>query len=293
MDTSIKVFTPQHWTDYELIDSGNGEKLEQFGKYTFVRPDPKVLWHKTADQKIWNDATAQYLRSNTGGGRWIYKKQLPNSWTIAWKNLTFKIKPTGFKHLGCFPEQAALWDWIIKKIEDVQRPISVLNLFAYTGGSTLAAASVGAAVTHIDSEKEILTWARENATLSKLDDKQIRWIPEDALTFVKREVKRGKTYDAIIMDPPRFGRGSKHEVWKLEDDMPKLLDLCQKLLSPTPLFIMVNAYAVSYSSITLANMLTVLMNKNNGKIKSGELALKQTSNNLILPCSIFALWEKK
>jgi 23S rRNA (cytosine1962-C5)-methyltransferase len=291
MPDNIQLFTTGKWEDYELLDSGDEEKLERFGKYTFRRPEPKALWHKTLDSNIWNNATAVYQRNSSGGGQWTYQQKIDDQWLIHWKNLTFLIKPTGFKHMGFFPEQAAMWKWVTQKISSSGRPISLLNLFAYTGASTLAAAAAGASVTHIDSAKEILTWGRENATLSHLDKKPIRWIPEDVITFVKREIKRGNKYDAIIMDPPKFGRGINHEVWKIEENLPKLIDLCTQLLSDTPLFIIINAYAVSYSSITLGNILSNAIKTNEGKIISGELCIKHSSNDILLPTSIFSIWE--
>ena len=290
MENDIKIITPEDWEDYELIDSGEKELLERFGSYFFVRPEPDALWKKSVDKTIWNKAHAVYQRSPMGGGRWTYRQQIPESWQISWKNLTFLIKPTGFKHMGIFPEQAAFWKIIEEKIKSAQRPISLLNLFAYTGGSSLAAASAGAAVTHLDSSKDILTWAHENARLSKLEKASIRWIPEDAITFVKREIKRGKKYDCILMDPPKFGRGVKNEVWKIEEDLAKLLELCVQLLSDKPLLFIINTYATSYSSITLGNILSQAMKNVKGKTSAGELGIKQSSNGILVPSSIFGMW---
>lgn len=290
MKFQTHIFASTGWKEYELLDSGDGEKLERFGAYTLIRPDPKAIWNKTLSQDVWNKAQAVYERSDTGGGRWIYRQKIPESWTIKWKDLSFILKPTGFKHLGIFPEQSALWEWTIKKIKQSTREINLLNLFAYTGGSTLAAASAGAKVTHLDSAKEILTWARENAIASGLDEKPIRWIPEDAVTFVKREIKRGNKYDAIIMDPPKFGRGNKNEVWKIEEDLPHLMKLLPELLSNAPLFIILNAYTVSYSSVTLGNLLSQTMKKYKGSIINGELTTL-SSTGVFLPNSIFSIWE--
>ncbi len=286
----ISVLTVPYWADYELIDTGDGEKLERFGEYVVIRPEPKALWPRR-NSELWNTAVGRYMRNATGGGTWKFRQPIGLSWNITWRELTFLVKPTGFKHMGIFPEQAALWEIIQKKIQNAEKPVQVLNLFGYTGGSTLATASAGASVTHIDASKEILTWARENATLSHLADKPILWIPEDAVIFVKREIKRGNKYNAIIMDPPKFGRGSKGEVWKLEEDLPHLIHLCSELLSEDPLFIIINAYAISLSSITLRNLLQQITEIYKGVISSGEL-VTTSSTDVTLPQSIFALWEK-
>jgi 23S rRNA (cytosine1962-C5)-methyltransferase len=292
MNSTIQTLLPPDWQDYELLDAGEQEKLERFGKFVFIRPEPKALWHKSLDEKAWRTAIAHYERSSGGGGRWQYYQQIPSSWQMHWRNLTFLVQPTGFKHMGVFPEQASIWEFIQQKISQANRPINVLNLFAYTGGSTLAAASAGAKVTHLDAEKEILTWARENARLSGLGEKPIRWIPDDAITFVKREIKRGNKYDAIIMDPPKFGRGTQREVWKIEEDLPRLLDLCQQVVTDAPLFFLVNAYTVPFSSITLGNMLSQLMKQYKGKTTCGELVTQPVSKSFSLAHSIFGLWEE-
>ena len=290
MQQIITILSPSDWKDYELIDAGSERKLERFGSFICIRPEPKALWDP-AGHELWGRAHALYQRDNTGGGRWAFKTRLADSWQISWKDLNFIVKPTGFKHMGIFPEQAALWQFIINKIKSAHRPIKVLNLFAYTGGSTLAAAHAGASVTHLDASKDVLTWARENAVASGLDAKPIRWIPEDALTFIQREIKRGNRYDAIIMDPPKFGRGTKNEVWKIEEDLPKIIKLCRELLSPNPLFFILNAYAVSYSSVTLGNILFQVMSKYKGQIIHGELATPLSAQPLYLPQSIFTIWE--
>lgn len=290
MENALQIIQPQGWTDYELIDAGQQEKLERFGNYIFIRPEPKALWKKST-HNLWSRADAIYIRNSTGGGKWSYRTRIPESWHIQWNHLTFEIRPTGFKHMGIFPEQAGLWSIIIEKIRNANRPIKVLNLFAYTGGSTLAAAYAGSSVTHLDSAKEILTWARENARLSSMENKPIRWIPEDALTFISREIKRGNAYDAIIMDPPKFGRGTRNEVWKIEEDLPRIMKLSELLLSPTPLFFILNAYAVSYSSITLGNILSQTMKKHEGRIIHGELATRLSAQPLYLPQSIYAIWS--
>lgn len=290
MERNIQILSTDSWPDYELLDSGDNEKLERFGTYVFIRPEPKSLWHKS-NPSLWSKADAIYHRDTTGGGKWQYHRPIRHTWTIKWNKLTFSLKPTGFKHLGIFPEQTAIWEFIHKKITSNSTPTRVLNLFSYTGGSTLASAEAGATVTHVDSAKDILTWANDNAKLSDLDSKPIRWIPEDAITFVKREIKRGSKYEAIIMDPPKFGRGSKNEVWKIEEDLPKLVDLCSQLLTEKPLFFIINTYAVSFSAVTLSNMLSQTMKKYGGKITCGELAIKHSTNNLLLSQSIYGMWE--
>jgi 23S rRNA (cytosine1962-C5)-methyltransferase len=279
------------WKDYELIDTGGQEKLERYGTYIFRRPEPKALWKKTLTDSIWNKVHGQYHRSTNGGGKWHYIKPFPPSWNVKWNNLVFLAKPTGFMHMGLFPEQAVQWNFIQAAINKAQKPIKVLNLFAYTGGCTLAASSAGAEVTHVDSSKEVLTWTRENLLLSGLKNTTVRLIPDDAITFVKREISRGKKYDAIILDPPKYGRGLKKEVFKIEDDLTKLVHLCRQLLTPQPLFVIINAYAVSYSSITLHNILSQEMQPFNGSTMCGELGLKQSSNGFILPMSIFSIWS--
>ena len=282
--------TPQDWQDYELLDSGEELKLERFGKYIFSRPEPKALWKKTNPQ-LWQETHAFYRRNSQGGGKWEYKKQTPPTWKISWKDLTFVIKPTGFKHMGVFPEQAALWKDIRNSITQTKRPIKVLNLFGYTGGSTLAAASAGAQVTHVDASKEVVTWARENAQASGLADKPIRWIVDDAVKFVRREVKRQSYYDAIIMDPPKFGRGSDGQVWKIEEDLPKLMQLCKEVLSKKPLVFILNAYTTDYSSLTLYNLMNQTMSLFPGKTDHGELILIQKKDENPLSTGIFARWK--
>lgn len=254
---SILIEYPTDWTDYELIDSGDGKKLERFGQYTVARTEPRAIWTPRTDN--W--------RSDT----------LPAQWNIQYKHLTFTLKPTAFKHVGVFPEQAINWNWLTKKIN--RRPLKVLNLFAYTGGATMAAASAGAHVTHVDAVKSAIDWAHENVRASGMSDKPIRWIEEDAMKFITREARRGSTYDGIIMDPPRFGRGTKGEVWKLEYDLPKLIKNCRDILSPNPAFILLNAYTADLSSVAIGNLL--------GTEDFGELALKDTFGR-ILPSGIFA-----
>lgn len=277
------------WEDYELIDSGYHEKFERFGKYTLVRPDSKAIWKKMLPQSDWNNADAVYYRTSDKDGRWKFNKPLPKEWTIMWKNLKFKLKPTGFKHLGMFPENAIHWEWIHKMITRDNRPTNILNLFAYTGGCTLAALAAGATVTHLDASKEVVTWAHQNAQLSGLDNRPVRWIVDDAVTFVRREIKRGKQYDGIILDPPKFGRAENGKVWKFDQDFPKLLELCKQLLTPNPLFILINTYTVEYSSQTLANLLVQF--SETGTIEHGEIHIPQKKSITVLPTSIFARWS--
>lgn len=293
----MKTLITKGWSDYELLDTGEGAKLERFGIYVLNRPEPKALWSKTLDATEWQKAHATYIRNSSGGGSWNYASKLPSSWNLTWNKLKFHIQPTGFKHTGIFPEQSPLWNLIQEKCKqrnsETMKQVTVLNLFAYTGGSTLAALSAGAKVTHVDSAKEMLDWARKNVTLSGLENKPVRWIPEDVIRFVQREIKRGNKYDAIIMDPPKFGRGSKGEVWKIEDDLSKLVEMCTQILTNNPAFFLINAYAVSYSSITLHNILTQAMKNYRGSGEHGELAIEQKSNHLLLPTSIFSLWSSQ
>lgn len=288
---------PTPSSDYELLDSGNERRLERFGVYIFDRPEPKALWNKTLPQQEWAKAHAVYHRSDKGGGSWKFQKQVPPSWKITWNKLTFLMKPTGFKHMGIFPEFASIWEWEQKIISTSlqgkpDHQPHILNLFGYTGAASLAAAAAGAKVTHVDGSREVVTWARENAKLSQLEDKPIRWLIEDTLTYVKRELKRGTKYDGIIIDAPKFGRGDKGEVWKIEEDLPKLLDMCTQLLVPQPLFVLLVTYATEYSSTVLENVLAQKMHRFKGTISSGELALQQTSNKLLLPTAMFSRWTR-
>lgn len=285
-----QLFTPTDWQDYELLDSGNEEKLERFGTYTFIRPEPKALWTKTASQSEWNKAAAIYKRDSKGGGKWTFTKQVPSAWKLTWRDLSFLIKPTGFKHMGLFPEQAAIWVDIIDAITRAGKPTKLLNLFGYTGGSTLAALSAGAQVTHVDAAKDVVTWAHENAKLSQLDTKPVRWIVDDAVKFVRREIKRGNTYDAIIMDPPKFGRGANGQVWKIEEHLPQLVELCKNILNPQPLFFIINAYTIDFSSLTLYNILRQTMLSNQGNLAHGELILQSSQSKNALSTGIIATW---
>ena len=280
------------WKDYEILDMANGEKLERWGNIYLVRPDPQIIWKDKSYPNKWGQANARYNRSNTGGGAWEYKKRLPESWQIKYKNLTFNIKPMGFKHTGLFPEQAVNWDWMIKKIKDSKREINVLNLFAYTGGATVACLSAGASVCHVDSSKGMTTWAKENVESSGLRDRPVRFIIDDVVKFVQREIRRGRKYDAIIMDPPSYGRGKNGEVWQFENNIADLVELCTKVLSDDPLFFLINSYTTGISAKVLENILYLNMKSVKGTISSGEIGLPMKDSKLVLPCGIYGRWEK-
>ena len=280
------------WKDYEILDMANGEKLERWRDIYLVRPDPQIIWKNKSYPNKWGQANARYNRSNTGGGAWEYKKRLPESWQIKYKNLTFNIKPMGFKHTGLFPEQAVNWDWMIKKIKDSKREINVLNLFAYTGGATVACLSAGAKVCHVDSSKGMTTWAKENVESSGLRDRPVRFIIDDVIKFVQREIRRERKYDAIIMDPPSYGRGKNGEVWQFENNISDLVELCTKVLSDDPLFFLINSYTTGISSKVLENLLYLNMKKYKGIISSGEIGLPMKDSKLVLPCGIYGRWEK-
>ena len=278
------------WTDYEIIDMANGEKLERWGNIILTRPDPQIIWKNKSFPNEWNKSDAIYRRSKTGGGNWEYNKKLPQNWTISYSNLIFNIKPMGFKHTGLFPEQAVNWDWMIKKIKDANREIKVLNLFAYTGGATVACLSAGASVCHVDSSKGMVTWAKENVNSSGLGQRPVRYIVDDVVKFVEREIRRGNTYDAIIMDPPSYGRGAKGEIWQFETNIADLIELCTKVLSNNPVFFLINSYTTGISSEVLANLLKLNI-KHKGKVSNGEIGLPMKNSNLVLPCGIFGKWE--
>ena len=281
------------WNDYQILDMANGEKLERWGNVTLVRPDPQIIWKQKSFPNKWKQVNAVYNRSKTGGGSWNYKKQMPKAWQIKYKNLTFNIKPMGFKHTGLFPEQAVNWDWFSELIKKADRPIRVLNLFAYTGGATLAAASAGASVTHVDASKGMVTWAKENAAASGLSDAPIRWLVDDCVKFVEREIRRGNKYDGIIMDPPSYGRGPKGEIWKIEEKIHPFIQLCTQILSDDPLFFLINSYTTGLQPAVLSYMLnTELVKKIGGKVEAEEIGLPVSSNGLVLPCGASGRWEK-
>ena len=282
-----------NWKDYEIIDMANGEKLERWKDIVLIRPDPQIIWQEKSFPEKWKTAHARYHRSNTGGGNWEYNKKMPESWKVQYKELTFQIKPMGFKHTGLFPEQAVNWDWMMEKIRKAQRPIKVLNLFAYTGGATVACLAAGASVCHVDSSKGMVTWAKENVEVSHLQDKPVRYIVDDVVKFVNREIRRENKYDAIIMDPPSYGRGAGGEVWKFEENIVPLVELCAKVLSKNPLFFLINSYTTGISSMVLENILRLKISpKYAGKIEHGEIGLPMNNSKLILPCGIYGRWEK-
>lgn len=284
------MWLAENWKDYEVLDCSNGEKLERWGDYLLIRPDPQVIWDTPKTQKGWKKKNAHYHRSKKGGGEWEFF-DLPKQWNIHYHSLTFQLKPFSFKHTGLFPEQAVNWDWCSEKIRHASRPLKVLNLFAYTGGATLSAAAAGASVTHVDASKGMVTWAKENAISSGLKDAPIRWIVDDCVKFVEREIRRGNRYDAIIMDPPSYGRGPKGEIWKIEDSIHPFIKLCAKLLSPDPLFFLINSYTTGLQPAVLAYMLGLELNKYHGKITADEIGLPVSSNGLILPCGATGRFE--
>ena len=280
------------WKDYEILDMANGEKLERWGNIFLVRPDPQIIWKEKTFPNKWKKVNAKYNRSKTGGGSWTFNSNLPRTWQIKYKNLIFNIKPMGFKHTGLFPEQAVNWDWMINKIKQEKREIKVLNLFAYTGGATVACLSAGASVCHVDSSKGMVAWAKENVISSGLEKRPVRYIVDDVVKFVNREIRRGNKYDAIIMDPPSYGRGANGEVWQFENNIYDLVKLCMDVLSDNPLFFLINSYTTGVSSTVLENILKINMNeKNKGKFSSGEIGLPMTDSKLVLPCGIYGRWE--
>ena len=278
------------WKDYELIDTSNGEKLERWGNYILRRPDPQIVWD-TPMGKEWNKVDGWYHRSKSGGGNWEFIKPLPETWTISYKDLKFVIKPMNFKHTGLFPEQAVNWEWMIDKIKNAGRPIRVLNLFAYTGGASVACAYAGASVCHVDASKRIVAQAKENLTLSGLGNREVRFIVDDVGKFVEREIRRGKKYDAIVMDPPSYGKGSNGEVWNIETDLYPLIQKCLQVLSDEPLFFLINSYTAGLAPTVLKNILDLTMK--NGETSWGEIGLPITKSKLVLPCGIYGRWCAK
>lgn len=282
-----------NFDEYKLLDMSNGEKVESWNGVILRRPDPQVIWNHKSNKEIWSEVDAYYHRSNTGGGNWEYFKKVPDSWQIHYKELTFNLKLMGFKHTGLFPEQAFNWDFIIDKIKKSNRKINVLNLFAYTGGATVASAYAGADVVHVDASRGMVDVAKENIKSSNLEDRYVRFIVDDCIKFVEREIRRGHKYDAIIMDPPSFGRGSNKEVWRFEEDLFKLVELCKEVLSDDPLFFLINSYTTGISSTVLKNILEISINKEHkGIVSCGEVGLPMEKSDLILPCGIYGRWEK-
>ncbi len=278
------------WKDYELIDTSGGERLERWGNVTLIRPDPQIIWKNSAKAREWGMADARYIRSSSGGGSWDYRKKLPESWKVSYGDLTFMVKPTGFKHTGLFPEQAVNWDLCSELIRSTKRPVNVLNLFAYTGGATLACASAGASVCHCDAVKGMVDWARTNAQLSGLSDKPIRWIVDDASKFIKREIRRGTKYDGVILDPPSYGRGTNGEMWKLEDCVFDLMEDITALLSDKPLFVLLNSYTTGLSASVMEYLLRMTVGKRfEISVLSEEIGLPVKETGLALPCGNTAI----
>jgi len=280
------------WKDYELIDTGSGEKLERWGNYILRRPDPQIVWPIKNETNIWKNADAVYHRSQNGGGNWQINKKLPKTWNISYKKISFIIEPTSFKHTGIFPEQAVNWDWMIKKIKNTTSPIKVLNLFAYTGGASVACAFAGAEVCHVDASKGMVQRAKENISLSGLNNSKVRFIVDDVIKFVQKEKRRNNFYDAIIMDPPSYGRGPSGELWKIENELFGIVNECKSILSKDPLFFLINSYTSGFSPSALENILKLIIkNEFVGNISSGEVGIPVTNSNIVLPCGIYARWE--
>ncbi len=286
------MWIADQWKDYEVLDCSDGEKLERWGNYILVRPDPQVIWQTKRADRLWSGYDARYARSSSGGGRWS-QHSLPDRWTIGYRDLTFNVKPMNFKHTGIFPEQAANWDFIDEKIRSAGRPVSVLNLFAYTGGATIAAAAAGASVCHVDAAKGMVAWAKENAKSSGLEDRPIRYIVDDCAKFVEREIRRGRRYDAVIMDPPSYGRGPSGEIWKLEKDLYPFVSLVAGVLSDDPLFMIINSYTTGLAPSVLGYILDSIVGKKfGGHSECGELGLPVTDSGLVLPCGSTGRWTR-
>lgn len=284
------MWIADHWKDYEVIDASCGEKLERWGKYILLRPDPQVIWKTEKTVPEWNRLNGHYHRSSKGGGEWEFFN-LPQEWTISYRELNFRLKPFSFKHTGLFPEQAVNWDWCGERIRQTNRPVKVLNLFAYTGGATLAAASAGASVTHVDASRGMVTWAKENAAASHLENAPIRWLVDDCVKFVEREIRRGNKYDGIIMDPPSYGRGPKGEIWKIEESIYPFVELASQLLSDDALFFLINSYTTGLQPAVLSYLLSTVIQKNRGgEVQSSEIGLPVSSNGLVLPCGATGRW---
>ena len=286
------MWIADHWKDYAVLDCGGGEKIERWGNQILQRPDPQAIWPRDKDCKVWNKPNAIYHRSNAGGGKWEIRK-LPEQWAIHYGDLTFQLKPMSFKHTGLFPEQAVNWDWFSGLIHEAGRPVKVLNLFAYTGGATVSAAAAGAAVTHVDASKGMVGWAKENAAASGLADAPIRWLVDDCMKFVEREIRRGNKYDGIIMDPPSYGRGPKGEIWKIEDNIWDFVGLTAQLLSDDALFFLINSYTTGLQPAVLSYMMnSTLTKKFGGHVEAEEIGLPVTESGLVLPCGASGRWEK-
>ncbi|MCI9662838.1 MAG: SAM-dependent methyltransferase [Lachnospiraceae bacterium] len=286
------MWTADSWKDYEVIDTSDGEKLERWGKYILLRPDPQVIWKTERKCRQWHQLNGHYHRSSKGGGEWEFF-DLPEEWGIRYRDLTFRLKPFSFKHTGLFPEQAVNWDWVSSLIKNAGRPLKILNLFAYTGGATLAAAKAGASVTHVDASKGMVAWAKENAAASGLSSAPIRYLVDDCVKFVEREIRRGNTYDGIIMDPPSYGRGPKGEIWKLEDNVFPFIQLTAQLLAKDAQFFLINSYTTGLQSAVLSYMLnTVITPRLGGCVEADEIGLPVSSNGLVLPCGSSGRWMR-
>lgn len=280
------------WKDYEVLDTSNGEKLERWGNYTLVRPDPQVIWHTERKHPCWEKSNGHYYRSNKGGGEWTFNG-LPDEWSISYNDLQFHLKPFKFKHTGLFPEQAVNWEWVAAIIRQARRPLKVLNLFAYTGGATLAAAKAGASVTHVDASKGMVGWAKENAASSGLANAPIRWLVDDCVKFVEREIRRGSKYDGIILDPPSYGRGPKGEIWKIEESIYPFIELTAQILAPDAVFYLLNSYTTGLQPAVLSYLInSVIVKKAGGRVEAAEIGLPVAESGLILPCGACGRWSR-
>lgn len=290
------ILTAENWRDYTCLDAGSGEKLEQWNGVVLRRPDPQAIWPKDEKNRQWSKADAVYHRSSKGGGEWEYRRQLPESWTVSYRDLTFKVSPTGFKHTGLFPEQAVNWDWMSGLISShADENLRILNLFAYTGGATMACSAAGAAeVVHVDASKGMVAWAKENRDLSHLEDHVIRFIVDDCLKFVEREKRRGRTYHGILMDPPSYGRGPNGELWKFEKELPGLIQACLDIFDRNGLFFLINSYTTGFSSIVLEDLMKTMFEDrlDSGSVSAGEVALPIEHKHLLLPCGIYGRWQR-
>ncbi len=289
------MLVSNEWKDYELLDMAKGQKLEKWGKYILIRPDPQIVWDKKTNPKLWEKADAKYIRSNTGGGHWEKYSKIDENWSIKYKNLVFNLKPMGFKHTGLFPEQAVNWDYIISKVSQrtkKNQEVKVLNLFAYTGGATVAALSAGASVCHVDSSQGMVNWAKENVSSSGLRERPVRFLVDDVVKFVNREIRRNNKYDMIIMDPPSYGRGKNGEVWSIEKDINNLLCLCSKILSDNPISVIINTYTGGLSGTIIENVAKLAFSENSPKkIFHNEIGLRQKNSEFVLPCGITTICE--
>ncbi len=282
----------ENWKDYELIDCSDGERLERWGNIILIRPDPQIIWSSGKKNPLWRNAHARYHRSNKGGGSWEMYKRVPDSWSVKYRDLKFNVKPMGFKHTGVFPEQAVNWDWVYDRIKSENRPLNILNLFGYTGCATLMCMDAGAKVCHVDASKGMVNWAKENAQISKIADRPVRWLVDDCVKFVQREIRRGHKYDGIIMDPPSYGRGPNGEVWKIEEKLYSFMELCMQVLSDDPSFLILNSYTTGLSPAVMEYLLNVMLkSRYGGKVSSDEIGLKVTESGMCLPCGSTVIWE--